>query len=213
MNASPPGIPISLSLVYMAVASRIGLKMEPVNLPAHLMLRPLVERQPVSYADDGAAPSKDGLPGVSQPGGSRVHPEVEEAEAGSLGSDDANSSTSTGGSDSSSSSLSASGGPSSSSGGQEQQSRSGKQQPGEGLTPSAAGGASGAGGEQAEEEEDAPGLLVDAFHGGELCWLQDAEERLSNITGMQVGGVGLRVANPHSSSLMHAGVCTAGSFH
>lgn len=36
------GIPISLSLVYLEVASRVGLKMAGVNLPAHFMIRPQV---------------------------------------------------------------------------------------------------------------------------------------------------------------------------
>ncbi|KAG1654782.1 hypothetical protein FOA52_008967 [Chlamydomonas sp. UWO 241] len=34
------GIPISLALVYMEVAARVGLPMVAVNIPAHLMLRP-----------------------------------------------------------------------------------------------------------------------------------------------------------------------------
>ncbi|KAF6256703.1 Transglutaminase-like superfamily-domain-containing protein [Scenedesmus sp. NREL 46B-D3] len=37
------GIPISLSIVYMEVAARLGLKMAGVNLPAHFMIRPQVE--------------------------------------------------------------------------------------------------------------------------------------------------------------------------
>lgn len=37
------GIPISLSLVYMEVAARVGLPMAGVNLPAHFMIRPQVE--------------------------------------------------------------------------------------------------------------------------------------------------------------------------
>jgi hypothetical protein len=36
------GIPISLSIVYMEVAARLGLKMAGVNLPAHFMIRPQV---------------------------------------------------------------------------------------------------------------------------------------------------------------------------
>lgn len=31
-------------------------------------------------------------------------------------------------------------------------------------------------------------VLVDAFHGGEVCYLEDAAQRLSSITGYQVGG-------------------------
>ncbi|GBF98558.1 hypothetical protein Rsub_11888 [Raphidocelis subcapitata] len=91
------GIPISLSLIYMAVAARVGLRMEPVNLPAHLMLRPVVAPGPRRGAGRDAAPEGEG-----------------------------------------------------------------------------------------EGDGDSPGLLVDAFNGGELCWLADAEERLSAITGMQV---------------------------
>eukprot|EP00955_Chlamydomonas_euryale_P079873 363353-Chlamydomonas_euryale.AAC.8 len=34
------GIPISMALVYMEVAARVGLPMVAVNLPAHLMVRP-----------------------------------------------------------------------------------------------------------------------------------------------------------------------------
>lgn len=37
-----PGIPISLSIVYMEVARRVGLSMLGVNLPAHFMIRPQV---------------------------------------------------------------------------------------------------------------------------------------------------------------------------
>ena len=37
------GIPITLSLVYMELARRVGLPMVGVNLPAHFMIRPVVE--------------------------------------------------------------------------------------------------------------------------------------------------------------------------
>lgn len=37
------GLPITLSLVFMEVASRCGLRMLGVNLPAHFMLQPDVE--------------------------------------------------------------------------------------------------------------------------------------------------------------------------
>eukprot|EP00775_Hariotina_reticulata_P007886 gene7886-8082_t len=37
------GIPISLSIVYMEVAALVGLPMGGVNLPAHFMIKPLVE--------------------------------------------------------------------------------------------------------------------------------------------------------------------------
>lgn len=104
----------------MAVAARLGLAMQPLNLPAHLMLRPVVARR-------------------ARGGGGQ---------------------------------------------GQEQQQRGEQQQEREA--------------EQAAEEEEAeegeeegagggPSLLVDAYNGGELCFLEDAQERLSGITGMQVG--------------------------
>lgn len=38
----PAGIPITLSLVYLEVARRVGLPMAGVNLPLHFMLRPAV---------------------------------------------------------------------------------------------------------------------------------------------------------------------------
>ena len=38
-----PGIPLTLSLVYMQMAQRAGLPMVGVNLPAHFMIRPAVE--------------------------------------------------------------------------------------------------------------------------------------------------------------------------
>lgn len=128
------GIPISLSLVYMAVAFRVGLEMQPVNLPAHLMLRPVV----APHRRAAAAP-----------------PAADQANDGSDGE---------------------SGGASGSGGG------------GEAAAPAATplGPEAGSGGDEEGDESDAPGILVDAFHGGELCWLQDAEERLSAITGMQV---------------------------
>ncbi|KAI8470791.1 MAG: Transglutaminase-like superfamily-domain-containing protein [Monoraphidium minutum] len=109
------GIPISLSLVYMAVAAAVGLIMQPVNLPAHLMLRPVVRRRGGGGGGAGGA------------GGAAAGPAA--AEEGEEEGD------------------------------------------GEG---------------DGDGEEEAPGLLVDAFHGGELCWLADAEERLSAITGMKV---------------------------
>lgn len=37
------GIPITLSLVYMEVAQRVGLPMMGVNLPSHFMMQPDVE--------------------------------------------------------------------------------------------------------------------------------------------------------------------------
>ena len=37
------GIPITLSLVYMELAKRVGVPMVGVNLPAHFMIRPVVE--------------------------------------------------------------------------------------------------------------------------------------------------------------------------
>jgi hypothetical protein len=126
----PPGIPISLSLIYMAVAARVGLCMEPVNLPAHLMLRPVVtprrgaaaEPPPPPPAPPAQAPPAPPASGARGAGG------------------------------------------------------------GQGVA------AAGVVGEEGEEDDpERPGLLVDAFHGGELCWLADAEERLSSITGMQVG--------------------------
>lgn len=39
------GIPISLSLVYIEVAARLGLPMAGVNLPAHFMIRPQVRKR------------------------------------------------------------------------------------------------------------------------------------------------------------------------
>jgi hypothetical protein len=109
----------------MAVAARVGLRMEPVNLPAHLMLRPVVGRRGgASPQDGGGSGSSSGQRGPEEGQGPQGNVQEEDKEGGEGGED----------------------------------------------------GDSGA-----------PGLLVDAFHGGELCWLADAEERLSSITGMQVG--------------------------
>jgi regulator of sirC expression with transglutaminase-like and TPR domain len=105
----------------MAVAARVGLRMEPLNLPAHLMLRPVVAPQGGSSAS--ALSDDDRPPPASQ---------------------------------------------------QQQQ----QQQQQDDDTDAAAEGAEGA--------ADPGGLLVDAFNGGELCWLADAESRLSSIMGAQV---------------------------
>jgi hypothetical protein len=115
----------------MAVAARVGLCMEPVNLPAHLMLRPVVTpRRGASSDAAGPAPPAGGATAPAPPVGM--------AGAGARGG-------------------------------------------GQGVA------AAGVVGEEGEDDDpERPGLLVDAFHGGELCWLADAEERLSSITGMQV---------------------------
>lgn len=112
------GIPISLALVYMAVAARVGLTMEPVNLPAHLMLRPVVTRR-------GAGDTSGDTGGTSDT-------------------------------------------------------------PSGGAAAGAGGGRAAAAEEEEDEEEESLGLFVDAFHGGELRWLNDAEAQLSSITGYQV---------------------------
>jgi hypothetical protein len=103
----------------MAVAAAVGLRMEPVNLPAHLMLRP------AAPAAAPAGPSPGSQPAAAAGAGSAAR-----APAGAAGEEE----------------------------------------------------------EEEDGEEGGFGVLVDAFHSGEVCWLQDAEERLSGITGMQARG-------------------------
>jgi regulator of sirC expression with transglutaminase-like and TPR domain len=40
--AGGPGIPITIALLYMELARRVGFPMVGVNLPAHFMIRPVV---------------------------------------------------------------------------------------------------------------------------------------------------------------------------
>jgi regulator of sirC expression with transglutaminase-like and TPR domain len=40
--AGGPGIPITIALLYMELARRVGFPMVGVNLPAHFMIRPMV---------------------------------------------------------------------------------------------------------------------------------------------------------------------------
>ena len=92
----------------MAVAARLGLRVEPLNLPAHLMLRPAGVVG--AAADDTAGDGDD-------------EDEDEEDRVAAPADDD---------------------------------------------------------------EEEAETLLIDAYNGGELLWLADAQERLSAIAGARV---------------------------
>jgi regulator of sirC expression with transglutaminase-like and TPR domain len=52
------GIPITMSLVFMELARRVGLSMHGVNLPSHFLLRPDSDELAVFVdAYDGTAPS------------------------------------------------------------------------------------------------------------------------------------------------------------
>jgi hypothetical protein len=128
----------------MAVASRAGLTVEPVNLPAHLMLRPVVARPRARGGRSGERGERGG--------GGR-------GQADDPGSE-------------------------------------GEEGGGGGRGEGERGGERGEGERDEGDEGGGGGLLIDAFHGGELLWLADAEARLSGITGMQARAPGLGAPAP-----------------